>query len=499
MAPPASLDDLHDFEGRDWIRESTKAQFDRHDGNAQRANCATFRDRFAVAPGRLDYVVAHSGESVWKTPTMQEMLDHARGGEFRLLIVGYYDRFQRNLRRTLEIVEDVLHPNGVSLVMADRRLISGNPKDWQQMRELANDAQKYREDLQEKVRDGYAAKLETRHDQGGGLVPYGFMRDPTTKLVVPNPDTMPTARRVWELSAQGWTDGSIGAELDLTIWQVRKVLQSPLFAGFVRPRIEANFPAPIPLDIRLAAEAHRVTRNRVGNRARTNSIHPLTGGGPMVCDECGLSIKGDTRTRRNGDRVRIYRHREGEPCAGWPVRDVPARVIEEQIAALLDAASPSVATIRRIRAALVSRPTAVDRLGVARVEMRLKKLGQELVTLDRTRTDEEILAERDALLKERDQLLTAQVPDLSVSADEAIAYLRSIGRLWRETDDEGRRMLAVATFAEIRVRGTDRIASHKIVGVDLTGDAVRHGLATVMPAVTGSAVLGDDHEHLVTA
>ena len=41
----------------------------------------------------------------------------------------------------LEIVEDVLHPNGVSLVMADRRLISGNSKDWQQMRELANDAQ----------------------------------------------------------------------------------------------------------------------------------------------------------------------------------------------------------------------------------------------------------------------------------------------------------------------------------------------------------------------
>lgn len=477
MAPPASLDDLLGLEGRDWIRESTKAQFDRHDGNAQRGNCATFRDRFAVAPGRLDYVVAHSGESVWKTPTMQEMLDHARRGEFRLLIVGYYDRFQRNLRRTLEIVEDVLHPNGVSLVMADRRLISGNSKDWQQMRELANDAQKYREDLQEKVRDGYAAKLEKRHDQGGGLVPYGFMRDPITKLVVPSPDTMPTARRVWELSAQGWTDASIAAELDLTIWQVRKVLQSPLFAGLVRPLISANFPAPIPLDVRLAAEAHRVTRNRVGNRARTNSIHPLTGGGPMVCDECGLAIKGDTKTRRNGDRVRIYRHREGEPCTGWPVRDVPARVIEDQIAELLDHAAPSLATIRRVRAALATSSTVVDRLGLARVEIRLKKLGQELVALDRARTDVEILVERDALLKERDELLTAKVADPLLNADEAIAYLRSIGRLWRETNDEGRRMLAIATFSEIRVRATTKIASHRVVSVDLTPDAVRRGLA----------------------
>lgn len=328
----------------------------------------------------------------------------------------------------------------------------------------------------EKVRDGYAAKPEKRHDQGGGLVPFGFMRDPNTKLVIPSPETMPTARRVWELSAQGWTDGSIADELELTIWQVRKVLQSPLFSGLVRPLIAANFPAPIPVDIRMAAEAHRVTRNRVGNRARTNSIHPLTGGGPLVCDECALAIKGDTKTRRNGDRVRIYRHREGAACDGWPVRDVPARMIEDQVATMLDNAAPSLATIRRIRAALAVPSTAIDRLGVARVEIRLKKLGQELVTLNRVRTDVEILAERDALLKERNDLLAVQVAEPSVTAEEAIAYLASIGRLWRETDDAGRRMLAVATFSEIRVRATAEIASHRVVSVELTPDAIRHGL-----------------------
>jgi hypothetical protein len=51
---------------------------------------------------------------------MQEMLGHVGGGEFRLLTVGYYDPFHRNLRRTLEIVEDVLHPNGVSLAVRHR-------------------------------------------------------------------------------------------------------------------------------------------------------------------------------------------------------------------------------------------------------------------------------------------------------------------------------------------------------------------------------------------
>ena len=32
----------------------------------------------------------------------------------------------------------------------------------------------------------------------------------------------------------------------------------------------------------------------------------------------------------------------------------------------------------------------------------------------------------------------------------AIAALSSLGRLWRETDDEGRRILAMGTFLEIR-------------------------------------------------
>jgi hypothetical protein len=54
-------------------------------------------------------------------------------------------------------------------------------------------------------------------------------------------------------------------------------------------------------------------------------------------------------------------------------------------------------------------------------------------------------------------------------------------------------MLAVATFSEIRVRGMATIASHKIVAVELTPDAARHGLGAQLP-LTESGVRATNAE-----
>ena len=64
---------------------------------------------------------------------MTAMLAEARAGAFDLLLAGYSDRWQRNLRRTLELLEDHLHPAGVALVMCDRRILSSDPHDWDEL------------------------------------------------------------------------------------------------------------------------------------------------------------------------------------------------------------------------------------------------------------------------------------------------------------------------------------------------------------------------------
>lgn len=475
--PPSSLDELEDRLGRDWIRDSTQRQFDRHDGNAQRQNCLRFRERFGVVDGGPAYIIAQSGKTVWKSPTMRQLIDDVRAEKFDLLICGYFDRWQRNLRRTLEIVEDELHPHGVSWVMADRRLISGNRHDWQLMVDEAHQAEVFSDNLAEKVRDGYEAKRDIRHDQGGGLVPIGFMRDPATKLVVPDPEIMPIAVRAWDLSAEGWTDAAIAAELDLTLWQVRKILRSDLFKGLVRPGNATNFPAPIDLEVRLRAGDHRLARTRVGNRARTYRIYPLSGGGPAVCQVCDRPLKGNAKVRRNGERVRVYRHPDGPPCSGWPFKEVPAAILEEQVAAKLEGASPSPEVVKRIHEAFARPAASVDRLGVARVDAHLKRLGQEITSPLKSRTRAEILDEIDAQEAERSRLLATPVTQEMVSPDDALRYLRSLGKLWRDTDDEGRRMLAVGTFTRLGVLAVGGRGSHEIVSFDVIPDAERKGLA----------------------
>jgi hypothetical protein len=120
---PRSLDDIRGLRVARWIRESTAGQYDRFGPASQREQQDRFIERHGLVDTGLVFQVAHSGTTVWRSPTMTEMLAEAKAGAFDLLLAGYSDRWQRNLRRTLELLEDGLHPAGVALVMCDRRIL----------------------------------------------------------------------------------------------------------------------------------------------------------------------------------------------------------------------------------------------------------------------------------------------------------------------------------------------------------------------------------------
>ena len=82
-----------------WIRESTAGQYDRYGPASQREQQDRFIERHGLVDTGLVYQVAHSGTTVWRSPTMTDMLAEARVGAFDLLLAGYSDRWQRNLRR----------------------------------------------------------------------------------------------------------------------------------------------------------------------------------------------------------------------------------------------------------------------------------------------------------------------------------------------------------------------------------------------------------------
>jgi hypothetical protein len=82
--------------------------------------------------------------------------------------------------------------------------------------------------------------------------------------------------------------------------------------------------------------------------------------------------------------------------------------------------------------------------------------------------------------------VAADQPD----AERALDYLADLGRLWRRTDDEGRRALAVATFARLGAIGG------RIVSIEVTPAAERRGLVLALPtSVTGPTVGGTGEAH----
>jgi DNA invertase Pin-like site-specific DNA recombinase len=134
---------------------------------------------------------------------MQAMIASATAGAFDVLLAGYSDRWERNLRRTLELLEDDLHPAGVALVMCDRRILSSDPHDWDELVAEAAAAERCSRRLGERITDGYSAKFRYQNDQGG-LPPPGFRRtsEPPRILEV-DPNTIGQTTALFQRYALG--------------------------------------------------------------------------------------------------------------------------------------------------------------------------------------------------------------------------------------------------------------------------------------------------------
>ena len=477
---PRSLDDIRGLRAARWIRESSAGQYDRFGPASQREQQDRFIERHDLVDTGRVFQVAHSGTTVWRSPTMTQMLSEAKAGGFDLLLAGYSDRWQRNLRRTLELLEDNLHPAGVALVMCDRRIISSDPHDWDELVAESAGAEKYSRRLSERITEGYAAKFAQENDPGGHA-PLGFRRSPEPPNVLQiDPETIGTAVGLFGRYALGTLSArQLALETGMEATRIRAILMNPIYNGWIRRHRgpdETRKPAPWrsnpPISDELWAQVEEVRRTKFkGAGPRRRDRVDLLGG--LLHCVCGRRIRSDGAA---ADRKPRKLH--PQPCPEWgPNARIPAETWELPILAQVGGIELNDGLIARVVAALGSpvRPIAIDR---SRIERQMRELAMDHVGggisdesyLDRLRHLRASLAEIEQ---------TAQV---GVLPDRAVEWLRALAATWQQADvPEARSELLHAIYERIVVAGREFVSAR------LTPAAYAHGLALVLPEVVVKA------------
>ena len=478
---PDSVEALHGRRAARWIRESTPGQFDRYGPEAQ----AELQDRAIARLGLVDtglaWRAAHSGRTVYRSSEMEAMLAAARAGAFDVLLVGYVSRWQRNLRQTLNLLEDVLHPAGVAVYFADEEILSSCERHWDQLVEEAKDAERYSRRLSRRIVEGYASKRSSQHDPGGHP-PYGFLRD-AGKLLEPDPDHLATVRRAFALSAAGQTDAQVAAAVGLPLFTVRGMLTSPLYVGRLRDGSEAHWPVLVDDATWEKAQAARARRaTNTGRRADPRRPYALS---RLHCAACGTRLTGDSG---------YYRHRNvcssfvaARPPGARPGRGrsaghaYPMELYEQVVEGILGEAALGAPTLAAVVGAVVPAASRADDAALGRIA-REREAAMARYLRDRD------TAALDATMGRLDAEETrARQPreEAGVPADVAVRYLQELPETWaRAKSGTGRALVADALFDRIEVLGLREATAH------LSDHAVRHGLGAVLPAEFGISVSG---------
>ena len=473
---PRSLDDVRGLRVARWIRESTAGQYDRYGPASQREQQDRFIERHGLVDAGLVFQVAHSGTTVWRSATMTEMLDAARAGAFDLLLAGYSDRWQRNLRRTLELLEDGLHPANVALVMCDRRILSSDPNDWDELVAEAAGAERYSRRLGERITDGFAAKFE-RHGDQAGSPSLGLRRsaEPPHVLEI-DPDEIGPTVALFERYTLGTVSiAELAAESGFGVEQVRKALSNPILNGWMRRHRgaeEERRPAPwrgdppVPDELWARVEQVRRSKTRGGGPRNRGRVDLLAG---LLECVCGRRIRSDG-TFADG------RHRKLHPgaCDAWgPTARLGDETWETPILAQVAGLTLDAATIGGVVAALGSaqRPVAIDR---ARLERQMRELALDHAA---GRIADAAYLARSGALREELSTIADQAAG-RVGAERAVEWLRALANTWNLAGvAQERADLLHAIYERIVVAG------RTIEFVRLTPAAQQHGLALALPEV----------------
>jgi len=135
-------------------------------------------------------------------PALQEMLADIEAGKIQAVVIYKLDRLSRNIRDTLELIEEIFKPKKIELFSVSESLDINSPTGQLMVNILSSFAQYEREVITARLSGGRKTKAKTGGYSGGNSA-IGYSTERGKKALFADDDKAAAVRRVFELSAEG--------------------------------------------------------------------------------------------------------------------------------------------------------------------------------------------------------------------------------------------------------------------------------------------------------
>ena len=345
-----------------YNRVSSTAQKDGYSLDDQESACRSW----AVERG---LPVASVEREVWSgadrdRPKLNAILDRLREGD--TFLVYNQDRFSRGGAVDTFVLIDRIEATGAVFQFATGDF---DRSEWGPLKQTVDAilAEREREDIRRRTQGGRRARVASGKPIPGGKPPYGYRwLDPDkpkggkTRLV-PDPETAPVVRLIFELALAGESLRAIAASLDArhiltpygksswTAATVRRVLTRQMYStgaataytvhyerrpngkkGYrqrdtaeeERVQIPDVAPPLVGREDQAAVMARLATNQSFATRNNSNPEATLLRAGFVRCGHCGWAMRVNSASARNGARYCCHTYRKGR-CANPVITATP--------------------------------------------------------------------------------------------------------------------------------------------------------------------------------
>lgn len=446
-----------------YVRVSTKEQAEGHSLAHQEDACREFAENLGIGAVKLYSDAGYSAKTA-NRPAFQRLLEDAEAGRIGAVVVLKLDRFARNRLDAL-LAKERLRKAGVKLHSVSEPL-DDTPAGLITEGMLQLIAEWYSADLKMKVTSG----LRKRAEKGlmNAMPPFGYRQseNPTAdppelvedeaELILEAYERFATGAWSYRQIANDWNERGYRTrhrapsgkpEDGPRLWSgdsVRKLIQSPIYAGKVPYKIEVLPGCHEPIvSEELWHRANRIGARLGGSSKGYRQVHTYSLAGIIRCSGCGSTLQGNSS--RSGERHRYYREaatRRGVVCEKPQIAvraDRAEAMVDEVVKGFR---APPELRERVFELLRVDTPSIDPEREIGRLKERLKRLARLFADL----------AVTEAEYSEQRRKIEAEIARLEVPAEkarQAVAEFDVLQTAWAKATPIEKRSLGLALFERI--------------------------------------------------